>query len=108
MRDSEEQPEVVVVIHGEIDLGTAPALREALRSALEDQTGPVVVDLSDVSFMDSTGVHVLADALQRLEAQNRSLAVVCEEGGQVQRLLALVERLDALTVSTSDLATASH
>ena len=50
--------------------------------ALEHQTGPVVVDLSAVAFMDSTGVHVLVATLRRLEPQNRPLAIVCREGAR--------------------------
>ena len=38
----------VLSVHGEVDLETAPALRETLLPVLEHQTGPVVVDLSDV------------------------------------------------------------
>jgi anti-sigma B factor antagonist len=91
----------VLVVQGEIDLGTAPTLRSALRTVLAHHTGPVVVDLSEVPFMDSTGVHVLAFALRRLESQNRALTVVCDEGGQVHRLLKLVGLPDALTVSCS-------
>jgi anti-sigma B factor antagonist len=96
-----DQHRTVLVVHGEIDLGTAPELRKALRTVLEQHTGPVVVDLSEVPFMDSTGVHVLADTLRRLESQNRPLAVVCDEGGQVHRLLKFVGLPDALTVSCS-------
>jgi anti-sigma B factor antagonist len=91
----------VVGVHGDIDLGTAPKLREILRPVLERQTGPVIVDLSEVPFMDSTGVHVLAGAIRHLQAQNRRLVVVCPEGGQIHRLLAMVGLLDALTVSYS-------
>ena len=97
----QHQDVAVLSVHGEIDLGTAPALREVLLPVLEHQTGPVVVDLSEVAFMDSTGVHVLVDTLRRLEPQNRRLAIVCREGGQVHRLLALVGLLDALTVHRS-------
>ena len=92
----------VLGVAGEIDLGTAPTLREALRMVLEHRTGPVVVDLCEVSFMDSTGVHVLADMLRRLENRSRPLAILCHEGGQVHRLLGLVGLLDAVTVSFSD------
>jgi anti-sigma B factor antagonist len=88
-------------VHGEIDLESAPVLRTFLLPVLEHQTGPVVVDLSEVAFMDSTGLHVLVDTLRRLESQNRRLAIVCREGGQVHRLLALVGLLDALTVHRS-------
>jgi RNA polymerase sigma-B factor len=88
-------------VRGEIDLQTAPMLREALRPVLEHQTGRVVVDLSEVPFMDSAGVQVLADTLRRLGPQNRSLAIVCHEEDQVHRLLAFVGLLDALTVYQS-------
>lgn len=91
----------VLTVRGEIELGTAPMLREALRPVLERQAGPVVVDLCEVSFMDSTGVHVLLDTLGRLEAQNRRLAIACREHSQVGRLLALVGLLDALSVHRS-------
>ncbi len=96
-----EDEAAVVSLHGEIDLETAPLLRETLLPVLEHQSGPVVVDLSEVAFMDSTGVHVLVDALQRLEPQNRRLAIACREGGQVHRLLALVGVFDARTVYCS-------
>jgi anti-sigma B factor antagonist len=92
---------VVLSPHGEIDLETAPLLKEALLPVLERETGPVVLDLSEVAFMDSTGVHVLVEALRRLELQNRRLAIVCREGGQVHRLLAVVGLLDVLTVHCS-------
>jgi anti-sigma B factor antagonist len=98
----EHHPHVAVLsVHGEIDLATAPMLREVLAPVLEHQTGPVVVDLSDVLFMDSTGVHVLTEALRRLAPQNRPLAIVCHDGGQVHRLLALLGLLDALTMYSS-------
>ncbi len=98
----EQQEDVAVLsVHGEIDLATAPALREFLLPILEHQTGPVVVDLSEVAFMDSTGLHVLVATLRRLEPQNRRLAIVCREGGQVHRVLALVGLLDILTVHRS-------
>lgn len=88
----------VLCAHGEIDLETAPVLRRALLPVLEHESGPVLVDLCEVRFMDLTGVHVLLEMRARLEARNRRLAVICREDGQVYRLLALVGLLDALTV----------
>src|ERR1700760_1318210 len=80
----------VLGVHGDIDLATAPMLREMLLPVLERQTGPVVMDLSRVPFMDSAGVAVFPDTLRWLEPQNRALALVCDEGGQVHRVLAMV------------------
>ena len=98
----EHDPDAVVLsVHGEVDLLTAPLLREAMLPVLERQRGLVVVDLSEVPFMDSTGVHILLEAPRQLESPNRSLAIVCREDSQVHRLLALVGLLDALTVHGS-------
>ena len=91
----------VLSVHGEIDLGTAPTLREVLQPVLEHQTGPVVVDLSMVSFMDSSGVHLLVETLRRLQRQNRALTLVCHEESQVHGLLAFVGLLDVVTVCRS-------
>jgi anti-sigma B factor antagonist len=97
----QDQGVAVLSVHGEIDLATAPVLRTSLLPVLEHQAGPVVVDLSEVTFIDSTGAHALVDALRRLEPQSRPLAIACREGGQVHRLLAVVGLLDVLTVHRS-------
>jgi len=96
-----DQNVALLIVHGDIDLQTAPMLREVLLPVLERDTGSVVVDLSEVPFMDSTGVHVLVETLQRLEPQNRRLAIVCREGDKVHRLLALVGLLGTLAVHRS-------
>ena len=91
----------VLTVHGDVDLMTAPLLREAMRPVLARQRGAVVVDLSEVPFMDSSGVHVLVEALQRLGSQNRRLAIACRESGQIHGLLAVVGLLDTVTVHRS-------
>jgi anti-anti-sigma factor len=91
----------VLSVRGEIDLATAPLLRDLLLPALERGDGPVVVDLSDVPFMDSSGVHVLVNTQAELARQNRRLAVACREHGQVHELLVLLDLLDTLTVRYS-------
>lgn len=96
--DQDRQRPAVLGVRGELDLGTALVLLEVLLPVLERGTGPLVMDLSEVSFMDSTGVHVLLDTLELLRHESRRLAIVCREGGQVHRVLALLGLLDALTV----------
>jgi anti-sigma B factor antagonist len=66
----------VLSASGEIDIISAPALRSALMPALDDAE-LVVLDLSEVSFLGSTGLAVLVEA--REQAQNRSgeLRLVC-------------------------------
>jgi anti-sigma B factor antagonist len=99
--DAGDQEAAVLSVRGEVDLATAALLREVLLPALEHGSGPVVIDLSEVSFMDSSGLHVLVDAHRRLSPQDRRLAIACREHGQVRRLLALVGLLDLLTVRRS-------
>lgn len=91
----------VLTVHGEIDLATAPMLRKILRPVLECRVGQVVIDLSEVPFIDSTAVHILVETLQRLNIQNRRLAIACREDGQVHRLLGLLGLLDTMAVYCS-------
>ena len=55
---------VCLKVTGELDLATAPRLEERLRQ-LRGENRPVRVDLSELEFMDSTGLHVLIDAANR-------------------------------------------
>lgn len=83
----------VVAVQGDIDLDTALRFSEGLRSASSAGDGPVVVDLCEVPFMDSTGLHLLLNLLHRLTRQGRRMAVACSPSG-VQRLFELTH-LDA-------------
>jgi anti-sigma B factor antagonist len=47
-----------LVLAGEIDMHTAPALREQIFELIEEESLPLVVDLTDVSFCDSAGVNI--------------------------------------------------
>lgn len=57
-------PGVVFVVDGQVDMHTSPELRQHLRHALEARSSPVVADLSSVSFIDSSGLATLIEALQ--------------------------------------------
>jgi len=60
---------LVVVLAGEVDPSTAGRLRVDLTNALEaDQPANVVLDLAEVTFMDSSGVRVILETLHRQQA----------------------------------------
>ncbi len=86
----------VVRVAGEIDVYTAPALREEL--AAQQEAGPVdlVVDLTDVPFMDSTGLGVLVGALKRARTSGGDLRLVIsqEKVLKVFRITALTQVFD--------------
>src|SRR3989442_13426687 len=69
----------VVVLHvaGEVDVFTAPQLREALVGAIEEGSRDVVVDLQGVGFLDSTGLGVLVAGLKRVRQSGGDLSLVC-------------------------------
>ncbi|MEV6320019.1 STAS domain-containing protein [Nocardia sp. NPDC051787] len=53
---------VIVTVHGEIDMASAPRLQSALDEALRDTPPAVVVDMSNVGFLGSAGLSVLVAA----------------------------------------------
>jgi len=69
----------VTVVHvgGEIDVYTAPLLRERLDEHISVGRSHLIVDLEGVSFMDSTGLGVLVGRLKLVRAQNGTLRLVC-------------------------------
>ena len=69
-----------VVVGGEVDIGTATQLTAAIDAAIRESVGAFVVDLSDVEFLDSSGVHVLVRARAVLGREERELVVVCPPG----------------------------
>jgi anti-sigma B factor antagonist len=65
----------VVSIGGEIDLSTAPAFEAAITGALDDEPPVLVIELSDVRFMASVGLRILAAAHERV-SRSAQMAVV--------------------------------
>jgi anti-sigma B factor antagonist len=53
---------VVVAVEGELDLFTAPFLRDEVRDAIKQDGAHLVLDLTSLSFMDSSGLSVLIEA----------------------------------------------
>jgi anti-anti-sigma factor len=66
----------LVTVAGEVDLETASQLGDHGLTALRDVSPQLVVDLSGVSFMDSTGLKVLLALQRRAELANGSLTLV--------------------------------
>jgi anti-sigma B factor antagonist len=72
----------VVEVGGEVDVASAPELRAFPHQTIEAGSRQLVVDLRQVSFMDSVGFGVLVGARGRLRGQHHdgSIALVCAEG----------------------------
>ena len=84
---------VVVVVSGDVDLGTAPDFEDELARAVEDGLdGGLVIDLREVSFIDSTGLNALVRAFERQRLAGALLALVTDDS-RVAMMLE-VTRLD--------------
>jgi len=70
----------VVEVSGEIDVYTAPKLREALLSLVDSGTYRLIVDMSGVEFLDSTGLGVLVGGLKRVRAHDGAIDLVVTQG----------------------------
>jgi anti-sigma B factor antagonist len=70
-----------MVVHcaGELDVFTAPQLRQQLLDLAAAGQHDVIVDLSEVRFLDSTGLGVLVSGLKRVRAHDGSLRLVCPQ-----------------------------
>ena len=69
----------VIDVQGEIDMYTAPRLRELLIDLVSTGSYRLVVNLDKVGFLDSTGLGVLVGGLRRVRAHDGSLDLVCTQ-----------------------------
>jgi anti-sigma B factor antagonist len=76
----------VVAVTGELDMAAAPAFERAL---FENVSGdqPTILDLSEVSFMDSTAIGAMLAVRRQAELKPGRFAVVCKPGGEIERTL---------------------
>lgn len=81
VQDEKRGDVAVVRPVGEVDIYTAPRLKEHILNTLEQGDARLVVDLSSVDFMDSSGLGVLVSALKRTKDLDGELRIVCPKGG---------------------------
>jgi len=107
VHDAELRDAPGVAIRGEIDINVVPDLEAALDAAIRESAGAFIIDLSDVDFIDSSGLHVLLRARALLGREDRALAVICPFG-PVRQLFELsgTYELFALYASREDAAAA--
>lgn len=94
-----ETGRTIVTLSGEVDLSTAPSLRERLASLIDAGSTSIVVDLRQVSFMDSTGLGVLMGAHLRVREHDGELQLVAADG-PVMRVLTLAKLTDVFPVTS--------
>lgn len=91
-------PEGVIVVHGDIDVAGGPILEAAILQRESD--GPVVIDLGDVFFIDSSGLRSLLGASRRARARSADV-VLRNVGPEVLRLLEITGTTEHFSLETS-------
>ena len=69
--------QTTIVLGGDLDMCAAPAIRDALRRAIDESSSHVTVDLADAIFVDSTAIGALLAASSRLRKRDRELRLIC-------------------------------
>jgi anti-sigma B factor antagonist len=69
----------VIAVSGEVDVYSAPTLKQGITDLLESGANTVVVDLSGVAFLDSTGLGALVEARTATTEAGGALPLVCSQ-----------------------------
>jgi anti-anti-sigma factor len=88
-----------IVVHGDIDVAGGPILEAAILEIENDE--PLVIDLGDVFFIDSSGLRSLLGASRRAR-DRRTVVVLRAVGSEVLRLLEITNTTEHFSITTRD------
>ena len=86
----------VLAVRGEIDLFTAPELKQVLAESIENGRVRIVIDLTETTFLDSSGARQLVGLARSAKAAGVALQVVCPPDNRPVRLVVDLLELHAL------------
>lgn len=92
-----ESNATIIAVSGELDLASADQLDRAIRNAEESETGWIVIDLDDLSFMDSMSLNMLLQAHRRSSENGNRLRFICSRHEQVTRLLSITDTTEVFS-----------
>ena len=79
LQTREVDDRTIVAVGGEIDVYTAPKLRDKITELVGEGHHDLVIDMEGVDFLDSTGLGVLVGGLKKVRAHDGSLQLVCNQ-----------------------------
>lgn len=89
VRSERVGPALLVRISGELDIASAPRVRGEVADGLDEPVRAVVLELSGVGFMDSSGLRALIDVASECDSSGRTFALA-SPSPRVERLLGMV------------------
>lgn len=75
----EQDGHTLLAIGGEIDVYTAPKLRDKITELVNAGHHSLILDMENVDFLDSTGLGVLVGGLKKIRAQEGTMALICTQ-----------------------------
>ena len=75
----QEDGRTIIEVGGEIDVYTAPRLRDKITELVSAGSYDLVIDMEKVDFLDSTGLGVLVGGLKKVRAHNGSMRLICNQ-----------------------------
>jgi anti-sigma B factor antagonist len=76
---NEVEGATIIAVGGEIDVYTAPKLRDKITELVAEGVYDIIVDMEAVEFLDSTGLGVLVGGLKKVRAHDGSLQLICTQ-----------------------------
>jgi anti-sigma B factor antagonist len=87
----------LLTVEGELDIATASRMIASLNEAIAEVETPLVVDLTEVVFMDSTGLALLMNARRRMVRLGHGFAIICPNG-PIARVFEIADMVESLRV----------
>jgi len=87
LRVQERGDIVMATVEGEIDLSNAGELLDELTSAVPNSARGLLIDLTSLEFLDSSGIHMLYDLAERLATRQQGFAVILEPNAPPRRAI---------------------
>jgi anti-anti-sigma factor len=87
--DTAQDSVVTAVLRGEIDMSNASELTQSLVEAVPNEAAGLLLEMSEVVYIDSSGIRMLADLARRLSWRSQGFVIVAPEASRTRTVLSL-------------------
>jgi len=91
----------LVAVGGEIDVYTAPKLRDKISELVAAGNHSLIIDMEKVDFLDSTGLGVLVGGLKKVRAQDGTMSLICNQD-RLLKIFRITGLAKVFTIYTSE------
>jgi anti-sigma B factor antagonist len=102
----EQDGHTLVAVGGEIDVYTAPKLRDKITELVAAGHHSLIIDMENVDFLDSTGLGVLVGGLKKIRAQDGTMSLICSQD-RLLKIFKITGLAKVFTIYSSETAALS-